>query len=407
MPNLNANDFMNQLGRRTNPSPPVDYNTVNYNELERNVVNATKALKGFLTQKSYDTNFMSRISTTQFSRFASDFARSTKTVERLLIEHRLYDQLGVSPIHLDEQRNNRQREERRVSNPYADLAVSSQQIRDYQDFLAQNFESARGVGIPVSGIGNSSSPRRRRRSENDMLLSVIKGEDFPKPQFVNWQSERELREIINDWYSNIEYKEQWIFSRREREGFNRRNVGQFSLEEVQEKLRKRKNNSHPLDTTKSQIYDWKLGGTDWLLRLELVEVDKEEHGLMHYLICRYVHKPTNKEVKYDVRYWTGSKFNSLLNLWSQWQDNERSVTNTLASLPDYEDEIPEPMDDEEMMNIFNPFADTQVQETPRYTVGATTGFYGYYSGDDSDDDMDSDDYDEDNEEYENDEGDTF
>lgn len=398
MPNNNGYEVRgsyNNRGEFFSSSPTnTDYRTVEYNSLERNVFsNCIIAMKGFLVQKGYSQEFMRRITTGQFSDFAREWSRTQKTVETIIREQGLARPLGIADIDLHEPTEERERprgyrvtpQSLRDLHNHSDMVLSQEQLESYQRFVEQHFTNtptaSRGVGVAVSGLQSNSRPRRPRRSERDMLLSVIKSEDFPKPNFVNWSSQSDLSEIIDDWYQNVEYKEQWIFSRREREGFNRRNIGHFSLEEVKAKLNKRKSN----------IYDWKLGGTDWVLRLELHEVDREEHGLLYYLITRYIHKPTNKEVKFDVRYWTGTKFNSLINMWSQYKDNERVIARTLADLPDYEDEIEESHDIDEELE-YNPFEPAEVRQAPSYTYRPS--FYGVVDNSEDEDEDEDEDIDE-------------
>jgi hypothetical protein len=167
--------------------------------------------------------------------------------------------------------------------------------------------------------------KKRKRSEVDMMKEIVRGENFPRPNFRDWDSEREYEEINHDWCANVDYREQWIFSRREREGFNRRNIGYFNLDDVMARMSKRKN-PHPLDSSFSKFYDWKLGGTDWILRLELFQ--HEQH---YFLIVRHIHKPTDTELKFDVRYWNGERFKEINSVWCQRKNNDIQFDRVFGS----------------------------------------------------------------------------
>jgi hypothetical protein len=157
----------------------------------------------------------------------------------------------------------------------------------------------------------SATSSKKKRSEKDMMADIVRGENFPKPNFKDWANNKEYEQAMNDWYTNVEYREHWIFSRREREGFNRRGISQFSLDDVMARISKRKK-PHELDTKTSKFYDWRLGGTDWILRLELFQ--HEQH---YFLIIRHIHTPSNTEIKFDVRYWWNDKFKPLNALWAE------------------------------------------------------------------------------------------
>jgi hypothetical protein len=171
--------------------------------------------------------------------------------------------------------------------------------------------------------------KRPKRSERDMILDRVRsiGDKFPRPNFKDWSSKRELTDIVNDWYRSVEYREQWIFARREREGFNRRQVNQFSLDDVISRMNKRRN-GHQLDSDNSKFYDWKLGGTDWILRLELFVHEQD-----YFLISRYIHKPSNVEIKYDVRYWSESAkaFKPIGSLISEYKNHPENFEMVFGS----------------------------------------------------------------------------
>lgn len=160
-----------------------------------------------------------------------------------------------------------------------------------------------------SAINRAPKHKKRTRSEKDIMMEIVRTAQFPRPNFKDFSSKQEYAKIMDNWYSNVEYREHWIFSRTEREGFNRRNIGQFSLDDVMARISKRRK-PHALDSKYSKFYDWKLGGTDWTLRLELFQ-----HEQYYFLITRHIHKPTDTEVKFDVRYWSDNKFKPINSLW--------------------------------------------------------------------------------------------
>jgi hypothetical protein len=163
----------------------------------------------------------------------------------------------------------------------------------------------------------------KRRSDDGKMMNIIKGEKFPKPNFIN--NVKDLRVACDDWYRSCEYKDNWIFSRREREGFNRRNIGQFGLDDVVSKIAKSRT-EHPLNTEHSKFYDWKLGGTDWILRLELFNEEDT-----YFLVSRYIYKPTNAEIKFDVRFWNGERFKTIIVLFAE-QNNEGQYEHRINNI---------------------------------------------------------------------------
>jgi hypothetical protein len=170
-----------------------------------------------------------------------------------------------------------------------------------------------------------ASYKEPRRSEKSMLMELITSDIFPRPNFVDCSNEDQRSEAIDDWYRNVEYKDNWIFSRREREGFNRRNIGHFSLDDVMSRISKRRN-KHQLDNEHSTFYDWKLGGTDWILRLELFQYEEKT-----FLISRYIYKPNNTEMKFDVKLWSGSQFKVLYSMWCEHKNNDTLFNRVVES----------------------------------------------------------------------------
>ena len=122
-------------------------------------------------------------------------------------------------------------------------------------------------------------------------------EDFEMPRYKR-EHYNELRRSYNQ---NVEYRRGWIFDRIEREGFERRRLGKFSLDDLLERIGKRA--EHKLNNETSKFYDWKLGGTEYIIRLEYIQRDG-----VHLLVCHYIYTPTDEIYRKDLRFWNGQKF---------------------------------------------------------------------------------------------------
>lgn len=225
----------------------------------------------------------------------------------------------------------------------------------------RSIENADSYYLNYSPTFSNRKVKKRTRSEMEMMKEIVRSDRFPRPNFKDFSSKQEFSEIMDNWYSNVEYREHWIFSRREREGFNRRNIGQFSLDDVMARISKRRK-PHALDSQFSKFYDWKLGGTDWVLRLELFQ-----HEQYYFLITRHIHKPTDIEIKFDVRYWSDNnkKFKAINSIWSDCKNTVDRFEKVFGSLDenspyyvapyeqdeedeDYEDYEEEPSDFEDI-----------------------------------------------------------
>lgn len=113
-------------------------------------------------------------------------------------------------------------------------------------------------------------------------------------------SRDDYHQMRNSYNAQVQHRRNWIFERIEREGFERRRLDKFSLEDLLDKLEKK---NHILNTDTSKFYDWKLGGTEYIIRLEHIAKDGCD-----ILICHYIHTPTNKLFRKDTRFWNGSRF---------------------------------------------------------------------------------------------------
>jgi hypothetical protein len=213
-----------------------------------------------------------------------------------------------------------------------------------------------------ANIARAITKKKPKRSEHDMMFNKVRsiGADFPRPNFKDWSSKKELSDIVNDWFRNVEYREQWIFARREREGFNRRQVNQFSLDDVISRMNKRRN-GHQLDTDNSKFYDWKLGGTDWTLRLELFVHEQD-----FFLISRYIHKPSNVEIMYNVRYWSekSKSFKSLGSLICEYKNSPENFERVFGSHDELSGYYTEPYeeDNEDVLVDLDDWSDEDYEE---------------------------------------------
>jgi hypothetical protein len=241
----------------------------------------------------------------------------------------------------------------RLAEPVTLDSVSASM--DLADYWLTTEQIERATERPRFTIPRAVAKKKPKRSEHDMMFNKVRsiGADFPRPNFKDWSSRNELGDIVNDWFRNVEYREQWIFARREREGFNRRQVNQFSLDDVISRMNKRRN-GHQLDTDNSKFYDWKLGGTDWTLRLELFAHEQD-----FFLISRYIHKPSNVEIKYDVRYWSekSKSFKSLGSLISEHKNSPENFERVFGSHDELSGYYSEPYEEDEIFGNMEDYED--------------------------------------------------
>lgn len=134
--------------------------------------------------------------------------------------------------------------------------------------------------------------------------------DFPSYELEGWDmGERDT--VANNWQRQMSYRLQWIFYREEREGVSRtRYIRPFCPDDFKEKVNKT-TSSHPMNTPTSTFYDWKIGGTDFVMRLESFKVRNRD-----CLRCHFIHKPTDKEICYQDRYWDGSAYQEANMVWA-------------------------------------------------------------------------------------------
>jgi hypothetical protein len=113
-------------------------------------------------------------------------------------------------------------------------------------------------------------------------------------------SRDEFVAMRNAYDKDISHRRNWIFDRIEREGFERRRLGKFSLEDLLERIEKK---SHNLSNEVSKFYDWTLGGTEYIIRLEYIKQNNCD-----LLVCHYIYTPTQKTYRQDLRFWNGQRF---------------------------------------------------------------------------------------------------
>lgn len=119
------------------------------------------------------------------------------------------------------------------------------------------------------------------------------------------------REQVMDHWPELEMRMQWIFDRVEREGFTRNQIQPFSVADLLVKLKRQP--KHQLNNDSSQFYDWHIGGTDFILRLEsYIENDEEQ------LRCHYVYSKNGMTVGYADRVWDGARFCVIGTHWAEY-----------------------------------------------------------------------------------------
>jgi hypothetical protein len=133
-------------------------------------------------------------------------------------------------------------------------------------------------------------------------LERVLSRDFPTYELPAW-SLQEREEVVTQWFRQMEYRIKWIFYREEREGINRtRFINAFSPDDFKTRAAKA-GRPHPLDTETSKFYDWNLGGSDFIMRLESFEIKNRPVLRLHF-----IHRPTDKEVCYEDRIWDGDAY---------------------------------------------------------------------------------------------------
>jgi hypothetical protein len=141
-------------------------------------------------------------------------------------------------------------------------------------------------------------------------MPYVSVSDFPSHELPKWDmSERDI--AANAWSRQMDYRLRWIFYRDEREGVNRtRYIQPFSPDDFKHRVEKT-SEPHPKNTETSTFYDWKIGGADFLMRLEQMVIKNSE-----CLRCHFIYKPTGKELCYQDRVWDGSVYSEFNMKWA-------------------------------------------------------------------------------------------
>lgn len=208
------------------------------------------------------------------------------------------------------------------------VGVQNLQMRD-MDVVSLDLPTNNPFSVFDSAVLTQSTiDKKEGLSMYDKVAEIILGEDFPRPSFPNKVDN--YHNLLENYQRHAEHKEGWIFNRREREGFNRRNIGLFVLDDVKKKMDKRKS-PHHLDNENSQFYDWILGGTDWILRLELYSKDEYQ-----FLICRFLHGASQQEIKYSINFWhNDEKFVRVADVWADGHNNDERVKRRFSSIGNF------------------------------------------------------------------------
>jgi hypothetical protein len=114
--------------------------------------------------------------------------------------------------------------------------------------------------------------------------------------------QQELAYKLERSFERIGHKIGWIFYRREREGFNRRNVRCFNIDEFDKKRMGKENTK---DTDLFKYLEYRLGGTPWLIKMYLINKD----DLPNTLICSYHNEEEGIDYMKEIRVWNGECFN--------------------------------------------------------------------------------------------------
>jgi hypothetical protein len=148
-------------------------------------------------------------------------------------------------------------------------------------------------------------------SDNEMPSSTYPtADDFPVHVLPKWDM-NERDSVANIWSRQMDYRLRWIFYREEREGVNRtRYINPFSPDDFKTRIEKT-SEPHPANTPTSTFYDWKIGGAEFLMRLERLHIKDEE-----CLRCHFIHKSSGKEICYQDRVWDGQTYNEVNITWA-------------------------------------------------------------------------------------------
>lgn len=181
------------------------------------------------------------------------------------------------------------------SEPSDDWDMDDEEMPDEDEL-----EDVDYMDSPPSSYGYS--PRRSSRSSRPR-------HNLERVELEGWDDMDTLDNACARYHQTLEYRIKWIFDREEKEGFIRRQVSPFSVVDFTNKANKQNNS---LNTDSRIFYDWKLGGSDFMLRLEKFEQDGNTYLRVHVLD----NKNDGKQLCYQDRYWDGNKFYYLNHIWA-------------------------------------------------------------------------------------------
>ncbi|MNS62228.1 hypothetical protein D3C71_1326820 [compost metagenome] len=124
---------------------------------------------------------------------------------------------------------------------------------------------------------------------------------FSSPSLPLWESRNDMDVAANKYVSQLDYRLRWIFYRQEREGVTRRQIPPFNREDFYEKKGKAMS-PHLMDSDTNHFYDWNIGSTDFIMRIEMSTEYPE------WMRCHFIYKPTMLELCYADRRWDGDFF---------------------------------------------------------------------------------------------------
>lgn len=164
---------------------------------------------------------------------------------------------------------------------------------------------------------------KKEKELNDKFKVAMPLDEYIKPDLILGEEKPIYSKARQEFNREVSHKIDWIFNRTEREGFNRRNIEMFTLDEITKRIEKR-----GVNINGKQVYDWKLGGVNYVLRMEL---DLLEHGNenvppLSILTVRSIYKPLDKEMAFYMYLWNGTKFESMYTLVAN-NDKENTLKN--------------------------------------------------------------------------------
>ncbi|RPK20135.1 hypothetical protein [Paenibacillus xylanexedens] len=167
-------------------------------------------------------------------------------------------------------------------------------------------------GIMDGMIFESVSPSEDEENEDFSEEEGVAPSDFPSYQFESKWEAVERESVVNAFFREMEHRLKWIFYRQEKEGVSRtRFINPFSPEDFDCRVEKA-SAPHRLNTETSTFYDWNIGGTDFIMRLEKLTIKKTI-----CLRCHFIHKTTKKEICVQDRAYIEGVFREINMNWAK------------------------------------------------------------------------------------------